>query len=192
VKDRFFAALLKADPRVVWLGMIVVAALGAFEGWYLVLRTPLAQYQQLHATRVGLEAVAAASPREPAELTQLAAEVQSLAERLKGELRAAQSDEQLTARLMTELDQSALSRGAALKAVKHGGHKPVGPFDEVSFDVSAEGKYLKLSGWLLDLERVLGPSAAITELSMKATDTREAAVTLKLALYRGNAAPQGK
>ena len=185
MKDRFLARVSKLDPRVLWLAMAAVVAFVAFEGWHLVLRGPLAQFQQLRATRIGLAATLAASPREPAELAQLSAEVQALRERLKGELRSPQSDEQLTAHLMTELDQSAASTGAVLKGVKPGGQKAVGGFDEVSYDVSAEGKYLMVSRWLLDLERVLGPSAAVTEFSMKATDTRQAAVTLKLALYRG-------
>jgi hypothetical protein len=154
------------------------------------LRSPLAQYQQLRATRAGLAAVVAASPREPAELAHRAAEVQALAERLKSELRAAQSDEQLTAHLMTELDHSAGRGGVVLKGVKPGARKAVGSFEEISYDVSAEGTYLMLCGWLLDLERVLGPSAAVTEFSMKATDTRDAAVTLKLAVYRGGSPAQ--
>ena len=192
MKDRLLAALSKADPRTLWLAMAAVVALLAFEGWHLGLRAPLAEYQQLRATRAGLAAVVAASPREPAELAQLSAEVQALGERLKGELRTPQSDEQLTAHLMTELDQSAGSSGAVLKGVKPGGQKAVGGFDEVSYDVSAEGKYLMVSRWLVDLERVLGSSAAVTEFTMKAGESRQAAVTLKLALYRGRAPAQVK
>ena len=191
MKERLFSSLSKLDPRMLWVVMAAVVTLVAFEAWHLVLRAPLTQLQQLRATRAGLAAVAAASPREPAALAQLSAEVQALGERLKGELRSPQSDEQLTAHLMTELDQSAASSGAALKGVKPGAQKAAGAFDEVAYDVSAEGQYLMVSRWLLDLERVLGPSAAVTEFSMKATDSRQAAVTLKLALYRGRAPAQG-
>ena len=190
--ERLHPALSKADPRVVALGMVLIAALVAFEGWHLVLRKPINEYQQLRAKRTGLAAVVAASPREPAELTRLAAEVQSLDEKLKGELRASQSDEQLTTRLVSELDQSAASGGTVLKGVKPGSRTAAGAFEEVAFDVAAEGQYLKVSGWLMDLERVLGPSAAITEINMKASNERQADVTLKLAVYRGTKPAQGK
>lgn len=185
MKDRWFAVLSKANPRMLWLGMAALAAFVAFEGWHLVLRVPYTQFKELRAQRLGLAAVMAASPREPAELARLSSEVQALTERLKGELRPPQTDEQLTAHLMTELDQSASTSGAALKAVKPSVQKALGGFEEVAYEVSAEGKYLMLSRWLMNLERVLGPSVAVAEFNMKATDTRDAVVTLKLAVYRG-------
>ena len=193
MKERLFASLDKLDPRVIWLGMIAAAALVAFESWHFVLRAPLAKYQQLRETRVNLAKVVAATPREPAELSRLAAEVQGLSDRLNSELRASQSDEQLAARLMTELDRSAAASGAVLTGVKPTASTALGSFEEVAYEVAAEGKYLKVTSWMLDIERVLGPSAAVAELNMKATDSRDAAVTLKLALYRGrNPAPQAK
>jgi Tfp pilus assembly protein PilO len=185
MKDRIFALLSKAHPRMLWLGMAILAAFIAFEGWHLALRIPFAQWKELRAQRLALSTVMAATPREPAELARLSTEVQALTERLNSELRPAQTDEQLTTHLITELDHSASSSGAALKAVKPGAQKVLGGFEEVSYEVNAEGKYLMLSRWLMDLERVLGPSVAVAEFNMKATETRDAAVTLKLAVYRG-------
>jgi Tfp pilus assembly protein PilO len=191
MKNRFQTAVLNADPRVVWFGIMAIALFVAFEGWHLVLRTPLTQWRQLHDTRVALAAAMASAPREPAELSRIADEVKTLRDTLREELKAGQSDEQLTALLMADLDRSASSGGAVLKGVKPGGRQSVGGFSEVSYEVSAEGRYVMLGRWMLDLESVLGRSAAVTEFSLKALpETRQASASLKVALYRGRGEPQ--
>ena len=191
MKNRLEAALSKADPRVVWFGMIAIALFFAFEGWHLVVRAPFTQYRQMHNTRVTLAAAMAAAPREPAELTRVAAELKTLTDTLREELKSGQSDEQLTAVLVADLDRSASSGGAVLKSVKPGSRQSIGGFSEVSYDVSAEGRYVMLGRWMLDLESVLGRSAAVTDFSLKAMpEERQAAASFKVALYRGRAEPQ--
>lgn len=184
MKERFYAVFSKADPRLVSGGMILLLLLIAFEGWHLGLRAPFAQYRQLYETRVAL-ADAVGSPRShDGELTRLHGELQRLQDRMRRELRVPQADEQLTAFVMTELDRSAAASGAMLKGVKPGVRRLVGTFDEISYDLTAEGPYLLLCDWLMTLERELGHSAAITDFSMKTTDARQVAAALKISFYR--------
>lgn len=184
MKERLYAALSKADQRLVGGGMVVLLLLIAFEGWHLGLRAPFAQYRQLHESRLSLEDALGSLRSHDSELTRLHGELQGLQDRIRRELRVPQADEQLTAFVMTELDRSAAASGAMLKGVKPGARRLIGAFDEISYDLTAEGPYLLLCDWLMTLERELGHSAAITDFSMKATDARQVAATLKVAFYR--------
>jgi Tfp pilus assembly protein PilO len=184
MKERILAALATRDIRLVWSGMLLLIALLAFEGWHLVIRAPLQQYHQLQESRTILAALLAASPRPAAELERLAGEVRTVAERLERELRVPQSDDQLTAYVMAELDRSVSRTGAVLKGVKPGTRQQVSGFDEISYVVVAEGKYLTLCGWLMALEQSLGPGAAVTQFSMKATEAGSVTLTLHVAFYR--------
>ena len=91
----------------------------------------------------------------------------------------------LASMVMTELDRAAALNGITLAGIRPGARKQVQSFEEVLFEVNAQGKYLQLCQWLLDFERTLGQSATVSEFSMKSADEgRLVALTLKVALYR--------
>jgi Tfp pilus assembly protein PilO len=183
--QRILGALSRIRPQVLLLAMILIASAAAFEGWYLVLRRPLAEYRQLAATRESLAAALEASANRQGELSRLTAELKELSDRLAGELRASAPDDQLAVSLMTELDHAAARKGVTLTSVKPGARRQVLSFDEVTFDVGAQGKYLLLCEWLLDFEVTLGRSATITDFTMRSTqEDGQVGLTLKVALYR--------
>ncbi|SRR5712692_3922152 len=178
-------ALSRISPRVLLLVMIFIVSAAAFEGWFLVLRKPLGEYRQLAATRESLAAALEASANEHGVLSRLTVELKELSDRLSGELRAPGPDDQLAISLMTELDHAAARRGVMLTGVKPGTRRQVLSFEEIAFDVSAQGKYLLLCQWLLDFERTLGRSATVTDFTMRAMEEgRQVGLTLKVALYR--------
>ena len=183
--ERILDALAPISPRILQLAMILIVGAAAFEGWLLVLRKPLAEYRQLAATKASLAATVAASATQQGELNRLTAELKELNNRLAGELRASAPDDQLAVALMTELDRAAARKGIALTSVKPGVRRQVQSFEEVGFDVGAQGKYLLLCQWLLDFERTLGRSATVTDLTISALNDKggQVALTLKLALY---------
>jgi hypothetical protein len=91
---------------------------------------------------------------------------------------------------MTELDRAAERRGIALTSVKPGARRQVLSFEEIGFDVGAQGKYLLLCQWLLDFERTLGRSATVTDFTMSSlNDKGQVALTLKVVLYRPLTSP---
>jgi Tfp pilus assembly protein PilO len=183
--ERMFALLAKFDPRVMLVLLVCMPCLLAFEAWVLVLAKPVAQYRQLAASRAALGASVEASGREHYELSRLAAELKRVSERLTGELRAPGSEDQMAAMLMSELDRSAARGSVMLTGVKPGARRQVQAFEELAFDISAQGRYLMLCEWLMDFEHALGQNATVTEFDMKSADEgRQVAVTLKVALYR--------
>jgi Tfp pilus assembly protein PilO len=183
--QRILDALSRINPRVLLLAMILIVSATAFEGWFLVLRKPLAEYRQLAATRASLAAAAELSATQQGELSRLMAEVKELSDRLTGELRAPGPEDQLAISLMTELDRAAARMGVRLTSVKPGARRQVLSFEEVTFDVSAQGKYLLLCQWLLDFERTLGRIATVTDFTMRSIEEgRQVGLTLKVALYR--------
>ena len=183
--QRILGALSRIRPQVLLLAMILIASAAAFEGWSLVLRRPLAEYRQLAATRASLATALEASANQQGELGRLSAELKELSDRLAGELRASAPDDQLAVSLMTELDHAAARKGVTLTSVKPGARRQVLSFDEVTFDVGAQGKYLLLCEWLLDFEVTLGRSATITDFTMRSTqEDGQVGLTLKVALYR--------
>lgn len=179
------ALLAKLNPRVLLLLMVGIACLVAFEAWVLALAKPLAQYRQLTVSRSALATTLAASGRKYRELAGLEAEIKALSARLTGELHAAGSADQIAAGLMSQLDRTAASGGITLAGIKPGARRQVLNFEELAFEIRAQGKYLTLSEWLLNFERTLGQNATVTEFDMKSADSgRLVAVTLKVALYR--------
>jgi Tfp pilus assembly protein PilO len=185
MKQRMFAALARLDPRMLLALVILIAGLAALEGWLLLLRKPLAEYQKLVATRESLGLSLAAAPNQRGELGRLAAELLQVSARLSGLLRPAGPNDQLASLVMAELDRSAGQNGITLAGIRPGARREVLGFEEISFDVNAQGSYLRLCQWLVDFERTLGQSATVSEFTMKAAgEGREIALTLKVGLYR--------
>jgi Tfp pilus assembly protein PilO len=185
MKEQMLAALARLDPRLLLGLMILVAGLVAFEGWSLLLRAPLAEYQKLISTRESLALSLAAAPSQQGELARLAAELRQVSARLTGQLRPPAPDDQMASLVMAELDRSAGQNGITLAGIRPGPRREVLGFEEVSFEVSAQGNYLRLCQWLMDFERTLGQSATVSEFTMKAAgEGRVIALTLKLGLYR--------
>jgi Tfp pilus assembly protein PilO len=168
------------------LAMILILGAAALEGWVLVLRKPFGEYRQLATTRSSLSATVAASATQQSELNRLTTELKELDDRLAGEVRTPAPEDQLAVGLMTALDRAAARKGIALTSVKPGGRRQVLSFEEIGFDVGAQGRYLLLCQWLLDFERTVGRSATVTDFSMTYLNDKggQVALTLKLALYR--------
>ena len=183
--QRMLAALARLDPRLLVGLMILIVGLSAFEGWLLLLRAPLAEYQKLISTRESMALSLAAAPSQQGELARLAAELSQVSARLTGQLRPPAPDDQIASLVMAELDRSAGENGITLAGIRPGPRREVLSFEEASFEVSAQGNYLRLSQWLMDFERTLGQSATVSEFTMKAADEgRVVALTLKVDLYR--------
>src|SRR6266700_3803621 len=73
----------------------------------------------------------------------------------------------------------------AFGSPERGARRQVLSFEEIAFEVSAQGQYLLLCEWLLDFERTLGRSATVTDFTMRSVDEgRQVGLTLKVALYR--------
>jgi Tfp pilus assembly protein PilO len=185
MKERMLALLAKLDPRLLLGLVILVAGLAAFEGWLLLLRAPLVEYQKLISTRESLALLLAAAPSQQGELARLAAELGEVSARLTGRLRPPAPDDQMASQVMAELDRSAGQNGITLAGIRPGPRREVLGFEEVSFEVSAQGNYLRLCQWLMDFERTLGQSATVSEFTMKTVDDRRLlGLTLKVGLYR--------
>jgi Tfp pilus assembly protein PilO len=185
MRERLLAALGRFDPRLVLGGMVLLIALVALEGWLLVLHKPYAEYRKLVAARETLALSLGAAPSQQGDLARLAAELKQITARLGAQLRPAAPDDQIASMVMAALDRSASLKGVTLAGIRPGGRRQVQSFEEVLFEVSAQGKYLQLCEWLMDFEQVLGQSATISEFSMKSVDEgRLVALSLKVALYR--------
>jgi Tfp pilus assembly protein PilO len=185
MKERMLAALARLDPRLMLGLMMLIVVMAAFEGWMLLLRAPLAEYRKLISTRESLAMSLAAVPGQQGELDRLAAELRQISARLSGELRPPAPDDQVASLVMAELDRSAGQNGITLAGIRPGPRREVLSFEEASFEVSAQGSYLRMCRWLMDFERTLGQSATVSEFTMKAADEgRVLALTLKLGLYR--------
>lgn len=185
MKERMLAALAWLDPRLLLGLMILIAGLAAFEGWLLLLRAPLAEYRKLISTRESLALSLAAAPSQQGELARLAAELRQVSARLTGQLRPPAPDDQIASLVMAELDRSAGRNGITLAGIRPGPRREVLGFEATSFEVSAQGNYLRLCQWLMDFERTLGQSATVSEFTMKAADGgRLVALTLKVDFYR--------
>ena len=178
-------ALSRLSPGAFWaLGLLVVAAL-ALEAWMLVLRQPLAAYRDLAAARDSLRVIEQMTHTQQEELRRATARSQELAGQLAAQLYAPAPEEQLTVSLMRQLDQAAAAAGVKLTSLKPAGRRPVLAFQELSFEVGAQGRYLALSQWLLGFEHLIGRSATVSELTMRSSDEgRQVLLTLRLALYR--------
>src|SRR5450759_2255893 len=145
MKERMLAALARFDPRLLLGLMILIAGLAAFEGWMLLLRAPLAEYQKLSSTRESLALSLAAAPSQQGELARLAAELRQVSARLTGQLQPPAPDDQIASLVMAELDRSAGQNGITLAGIRPGPRREVLGFEETSFEVSAQGNYLRVS-----------------------------------------------
>jgi Tfp pilus assembly protein PilO len=185
---RLLAAGARLSPQTWWLLVLLVAGAVALEGWLLVLRQPFHTYRELSADRESLRAIEGMTAAQQAEQQREGLRSKQLAERLSAELDAP-SEEQLTVALMRKLDQAAAREGIRLTSLKPGARRQVLAFEELSFEVGAQGKYLPLCHWLLDFEQSLGKFATVTDFSMKAVDGgQQVTLNLRLALYRPIAA----
>jgi Tfp pilus assembly protein PilO len=190
VSPRLTAALTRLDPRVLLGGMLFIVGLVAGEGWLLVLSKPYAEYQTLIATSESLSASLNKLPRKESDLAKLAEELRQVSERLTGQMPAATPDDQIASEVMASLDRSAAANGITLTGIRPGVRRQVLEFEEISFDVSAQGRYLRLCQWLLDFDRTLGRNATVSEFTMKSADEgRLVALNLKAVLYRPLRAP---
>lgn len=185
---RLLAAASKLSPKGWWLVVLLVGGAVALEGWLLVLRQPFNVYRELSAARESLRAIDDMTAAQRVEQQRASLRTKQLAERLSAELDAP-SEEQLTVALMRRLDQAAGREGVRLTSLKPGARRQVLSFEELSFDVGAQGKYLPLCHWLLDFEQSLGKFATVTDFTMRSVDGgRQVALNLRLALYRPMAA----
>lgn len=185
MSPRLTAALARLDPRVLLGGMLFIVGLVAGEGWLLVLRTPYAEYHTLIAAGERFSASLNRLPRKESNLAQLAEELRQVSDRLSGQMPAAATDDQLASEVMASLDRSAAANGVTLTGMRPGVRRQVLEFEEISFDVSAQGKYLRLCQWLLDFDRTLGRNATVSEFTMRSADEgRLVALNLKAVLYR--------
>jgi len=187
MKTQVIQALDRLDPRLLVGMATLLVALLAFEGWMLVLRKPLAEYRLVVAHSVALSSTVRSLPDQASTLDRLAAELQHLTASLSGKLQLPASDNRIAATLMEALDRSALRHGVKLSAVKPRERRPVSVFEEVSFEVGAEGGYLPLCEWMLDFDNAVGNNVNISEFDMKATEGGRVQLTLRLALYRPQA-----
>ena len=185
MSPRLTAALTRLDPRVLLGGMLFIVGLVAGEGWLLVLSKPYAEYQTLITTSESLSASLTRLPRKDSDLVQLAEELRQVSERLTGQMPATTPDDQIASEVMANLDRSAAANGVTLTGIRPGVRRQVLEFEEISFDVSAQGRYLRLCQWLLDFDRTLGRNATVSEFTMKSADEgRQVALNLKAVLYR--------
>jgi Tfp pilus assembly protein PilO len=181
---RLLAAASKLSPQAWWLLVLLVGGAVALEGWLLVLRQPFYTYRELSAARESLRAIEGMTAAQQAEQQRASLRTRDLTERLSAEL-GGSSEEQLTVALMRRLDQAAAREGVRLTSLKPGARRQVLSFEEMSFDVGAQGNYLPLCQWLLDFEHSLGKFATVTDFTMKAADGgRQVTLNLRLALYR--------
>ncbi len=179
------AALARVDPRALSLAMAIAVGFAAFEGWYLLLRKPLGEYLRLAAATTALIAAVKSPESQQAELNRLQAEARQLSERVAGELHLPVPEDETATFLMTALDRTAARDGVVLTGVKPGGRRQVLGFEELAFEVGAQGKYLPLCRWLLGFGDTLGQGATVTDFEMTSIDEAgRVALSLKLALYR--------
>jgi Tfp pilus assembly protein PilO len=190
---RVLAALSKLSPgTLLAMGLLLLGAT-LFEAWVLVLRQPLGAYREAAAAREALSAIERMTVAQDEELRRASARARQLADRLGAELQAPTPEEQLTVSLMRQLDQAAGRAGIALTSLKPAARRQVLSFEEVSFEVGAQGKYLPLCQWLLGFEQSLGKFATVSDLTMRSVDEgRQVGLSLRLALYRPRLAGGGE
>jgi Tfp pilus assembly protein PilO len=185
VSGRIAQALAKLSPGMLTLLSALVIGALVLEAWILVLRQPFAAYRELSAARQSLRAIEELMAAQELELRQASARHKELSQRLGAELGETAPEEQLTVSLMRKLDQAASRAGIKLTSLKPAGHRPVLSFEELSFEVGAQGKYLALCQWLLGFEELIGKFATVSELTMRSVeDGKQVSLSLRLALYR--------
>lgn len=183
--QRLVDFLTPLNSRMVTAVMLLLVALLAFEGWMLVLRQPFAAYEQSRTARLSLADSLSQSPDVSIELKQVVSELQQLSDKLSGQLHMPASDDEIAATLMAALDQSAARHGLTLSSVVPGERNPVSVFEEVPFEVSATGPYLRLAAWMLDFENTLGHNSAVADFDMKTAGHGDLVnLSLRIALYR--------
>jgi len=183
--DKLVDAISKLNPRLVIAIMVLIVGSLALEGWMLVLRKPYAEYRHIIATRASLESTLKLASNQTRDLEKLTIELKQLTEKLGGELRTPASDDKMAASLIEMLDRSATEHGVKLYGVKPLKRQQVSVFEEVPFEITANGPYLQLCAWMLDFGKTLGNNATTTEFDMKFTnEPHKVDVSLKIALYR--------
>ncbi len=186
-------SLSRFDLRLVaGMGALLVAVL-ALEGWVLVLRAPLAAYQQQLDQRQLLELRAGTQPVQDAEIGRLRAAVAALeARQPTGRARLEGSEDAIVTTLIEVLDQVAKAHRVALltvhpdvKALPGQAASPVRQSvpGALRFSVGASATYLDLAAWMLDFSEKFGAQARIDSYEMRAQETEEGRkITIELTL----------
>jgi len=119
--------------------------------------------------------------------------VEQLAKQVDGALPASSTDAQSAVHILAAADRLARNHGIAVTAVRPGSKRQTQGLQESDFAVGAQGAYLPLCAWLLDLTAALGPGVVVTNLEMKAAgEQREVSLAMKLGVYaRATAAKDG-
>ena len=146
---RILTSLSTLSPGALLLIGVLLGGGALFEAWVLVLRAPFTAYREAAAAREALSAIEKMTAAQAEDLHRARVRAKELAEQLSAELQAPTPEEQLTVSLMRQLDQGAARAGIALTSLKPAGRRNVLAFEEVSFEVGAQGKYLPLCQWLL-------------------------------------------
>lgn len=185
MKDRLLRRIAALDPRVVLLLIAALLFLAVFESW-VVLRAPLAELRTLNAAEQRLATVLLREAGMAAQLQRLAADLAKSEQAAQGApLRA---DDAMLPYLLTTLDGIAARHGVSLGGVKPPTQRPLGAFDEVSFQVEARGAYGALHDWLHEVLKQVAPLVA-TDLSLRSADEgQRVALAVKLSAYRPAAA----
>jgi Tfp pilus assembly protein PilO len=183
--DKLVDAIAKLNHRLVIAIMVLIVGLLVMEGWMLVLRKPYAEYRQITATRASLESTLKLASNQTGDLDRLTIELKQLTEKLGGELRMPTSDDKMAASLIEMLDRSATEHGVKLYGVKPLERHQVSVFEEVPFEITANGPYLQLCAWMLDFGKTLDNNVTTAEFDMKFTnEPHRVDVSLKVVLYR--------
>lgn len=182
--NRLTQAMMRMDPRLIPVIAVFLILFLAVEGWMLVLRKPVAEYQKLATQSDTLETSQSTRTTPSVELEQLTRELKTVSERLNGELLLARAGDRVAASLMETLDHSARKYGLKLSSVKPMEQRMVSGFEEIPFDVSVTGAYLPLCEWMLSLGQSLGGNISISDFEMRSLEAAgKVTLTLKLALY---------
>lgn len=183
--ERLLHLLEQRDPRLPVVLAVLLVLFLVLEGWLLVLRKPLAEYQRVSAQASALEASVQAQRTPSTEAAEMERDLTRLSTRLNGELQMVQGGERVVASLLEKLDQTARAAGLRLAAVRPGQRRSVAGFDERSFDVVVSGRYLPLANWMLAFGEQLGHNVSIADLELRPTagDDGRLTLNLRIALY---------
>ena len=162
--------------------LAVVAALF----WMLLLRAPLAQVRALQAERDQLQQVVAEVDQYQRGNAALELELTGLKRGLNN-LDPQRSTDQLLLEQIRQVDQRAAHHAVLLRGATPGPISKAVTFDEIPFDLEAEGRYQDLVDWMNDIDSAM-PTLAIVRFALHPADTPgQLTMKLRLAAYRAPA-----
>lgn len=180
--------LAALDTKVVATLFAAIVFLALFETW-VVLRGPWAEWQLLGQTRSRLELSKLRDAGNQAELERLERELAAPDRGLGGG--PLRSDEAMVPFLLNTLDGVARRRGVAFGGVKPPQQRPIGAFEEASFQVEARGDYRALFAWLDEAMKEVAPLVATDIVFKSIEEGNRVALSVRLAAYRPAAAASG-